>query len=116
MCNAGNTPTSSASTTRNLSSNPPASTAKNEAHNVEDTSMAEVSDVSATVSSTKQPSQHERMQKIIEKGSPEELEAEMRRSQRFLEKLKTPLVDMASVNRDARHWIQQIGWDALLLA
>lgn len=88
---------------------------KKEAVNSETSSMTELAGVSATVPSPKQPSQHERVQKIIEKGSPEELEAEMRSSQRFLMKLKAPLADMASVNRDAQHWTQQIGEVALLL-
>ena len=57
----------------------------------------------------KQPSQHERVQKILEKGTPEDLEAEVRSSRRFLMDLNTIFTGMVSVNRDAHHWVQQIG-------
>ncbi len=66
---------------------------------------------SANASPLNQPSENERVQKIIEKGSPEELEAEVRSSQQFLENLKTPMTGMASINKDAQHWVQQIGQD-----
>ena len=76
--------------------------------NDEEKSMAG-SEASATASPPKQPSHNERVQNIIEKGSPEELEAEVRSSQQFLANLKTPMAGMVSFNRDAQHWIQQIG-------
>jgi hypothetical protein len=70
---------------------------------------------SANDSPLKQPSDNERVQKIIEKGSPEELEAEVRSSQLFLENLKAPMTGIVSVNKDAQHWVQQISQNALFL-
>lgn len=55
----------------------------------------------------KQPSLNERLQKIIETGSPVILEAEVKRCQLFLENLKKPLMD-AHEHKDAKHWLTQI--------
>ena len=53
--------------------------------------------------------QNTRLQKLIEDGTPEVLEAEVRRTKLFLETLKKPLVGMTEQHRDASHWLQQIG-------
>ena len=87
---------------------------KKESVDSEKTYMTEVASASVNVPPPKQSTQYERVQRIIEKDSPEELESEMRSSQHFLEKLKAPLANMASVNQDAQYWIQQIGEAALL--
>ncbi|CZR50756.1 uncharacterized protein PAC_00630 [Phialocephala subalpina] len=55
-----------------------------------------------------QPTKNELVQKLSHEGSPEELEAEVRRSQVFLEELKKPMVDNVSQHKDAEHWVKQI--------
>jgi hypothetical protein len=83
---------------------------KGESHDNE-ASLAGVAETVATVSPPKEASQHERVQRIIERGSPEELEAEVRSSQRFLENLKAPMASMVCVNKDAQYWVEQISKD-----
>ncbi len=63
----------------------------------------------AAVISSKKPLQHERILKVISDGSPEELEAEVRSSQKFLVHLKKPMVELVEQHKDAKHWVQQIG-------
>ncbi len=59
------------------------------------------------ISAPKRPV-HSRLQKLMEEGSPETLEAEVRSTQKFLESLKKPMVDNAAQHRDAKHWVRQI--------
>ncbi|KAF8866379.1 hypothetical protein BDZ45DRAFT_639507 [Acephala macrosclerotiorum] len=63
---------------------------------------------SSAVPPQKQLTQNERVQKLIHEGSPEALEAEVRRSQLFLEELKKPMMDNVSQHKDAQHWVKQI--------
>jgi ABC-type multidrug transport system fused ATPase/permease subunit len=52
--------------------------------------------------------QHARLQKIIEEGSPERLEAEVKKNQSLLDNLKLQLV-RASEQKDAQYFLQQLG-------
>jgi hypothetical protein len=49
-----------------------------------------------------------RLQRLIEKGSPEQLEDEVKKSMKLLEKLKASLVGMVNQHRDAQYFTQQI--------
>lgn len=57
----------------------------------------------------KQPSMNERFQKLISEGTPEELEAEVKSCQAFLGELRKPLEGFVAQNKDAHHWVAQIG-------
>jgi hypothetical protein len=77
-----------------------------------DTSMSEAG-LSTSAPVPKQPSLNDRLQKMIETGSPETLEAEVKRCQLFLENMKKPLLEEASRHKDAKHWLTQIGKNLL---
>jgi hypothetical protein len=49
-----------------------------------------------------------RLQKLMQEGSPETLEDEVKSTQKFLESLKKSMVDNAAQHRYAQHWVQQI--------
>ena len=53
-------------------------------------------------------SQSVALQKLIETASPEELEAELKRSKIFLKALRAPLADKPQAQQDADHWLKQI--------
>ena len=77
-----------------------------------DTTMAGApssSTIPTTDPATKQPSINDRVQKLISNGSPEELEAEVKICQAFLSELKKPLDGFTEQNKDAQHWVAQIG-------
>ena len=74
----------------------------------DDSSMSEAGP-STSAPVAKQPSLNERMQRILETGSPEILEAEVKRCQIFLKNLQKPMVEEASRHEDAKHWLTQIG-------
>jgi len=51
----------------------------------------------------------DRIQKMMTEGTPEMLEAEVRNMKLFLEVVRRPMISMLSEQRDAKHWVQQIG-------
>lgn len=57
----------------------------------------------------KQPSMNKVIQKLISEGTPEELEAEVKTCQAFLKELRKPLDGYVTENKDAHHWVAQIG-------
>lgn len=65
---------------------------------------------SSTVTKTTQDT---RLRKVMEEGSPEALEAEIKRSSVLLEDIKLHL--QSSVNNDSAHWLHQIGKDFLTI-
>ncbi len=50
-----------------------------------------------------------RLQALLQTGSPDALEAEVRRTQVFLETLKGPMMERISAHKDALHLVEQIG-------
>lgn len=52
--------------------------------------------------------QAERLQKLMEDGTPEQLEEEVRDMHILLESMKKPLAAMQSEHQDAKHWVRQI--------
>ena len=59
--------------------------------------------------STEPPSLNQRMQELMDTGSPEDLEAEVISCRVFLDNIKKPLLKEASRNKDATHYVNQIG-------
>ncbi|TAQ85772.1 hypothetical protein B7494_g5916 [Chlorociboria aeruginascens] len=83
-------------------SDAPASDTKSEADEAPITS-------SSGSSSSAQAKQSGRLQKVITEGSPEVLEAEVKRSVRFLNELKPLFEGSAAENEHTQHWLTQIG-------
>jgi hypothetical protein len=77
--------------------------------------VTKAADAFPTASPSQKLSHNKRVQNISERGTPEELEAEVQKSQKFLETLKVPLASMLSVNKGAQYFAQQISQDATFL-
>lgn len=59
-------------------------------------------------SSTSPDQENTCLRKLLEKGNPEQLEAEVEKSLEFLEILKAPLAGMVDHHKDAQYFTQQI--------
>jgi hypothetical protein len=76
--------------------------------NNEDPPMPEAQGSSVPSHLSAKSRENTRLQKLIEKGSPEQLEAEVRKSLEFLATLKAPLSGMVDQHKDANYFTQQI--------
>lgn len=64
---------------------------------------------SSPAAAPKAPSLNSRIQDIILNGTPEELEAEVATCHNFLSDTRKPMEEFVGQNKDARHWVQQLG-------